>query len=117
MGALLWVVVLTLLCGLGDALGFVFAARVWQDGVFRWGEALRSALSFQFGVLMYWLALRELAQWGVVSAEAQTLVWFGATIIGVAALSGRVLRWPLMDQAVALLVLAGIAWLLLRTAE
>lgn len=117
MGAVLWVVVLTLLCGLGDALGFVYAARVWQDGVFRWGEALRSALSFQFGVLMYWLALRELAQWGVVSAEAQTLVWFGATIVGVAAISGRVLHWPPLDQGVALLVLAGIAWLLLRTAE
>lgn len=117
MGAMVWVVVLTLLCGVGDALGFVYAARVWQDGVFRWADALRSALSFQFGVVMYWLALRELARWGVVIPEAQTLVWFGATIIGVAALSGRVLQWSAIDQAVALLVLAGIGWLLLRTAE
>lgn len=117
MGTMLWVVVLTLLCGLGDALGFVYAARVWDVDGFRWGQALRSALSFQFGVLMYWFALRELAQWGVVSPEAQTLVWFGATIIGVAALSGRVLHWPLLDQGVGLAVLAGLGWLLVRTAE
>lgn len=117
MGTMLWVVVLTLLCGLGDALGFVYAARVWDGDGFRWGQALRSALSFQFGVLMYWFALRELAHWGVVSPEAQTLVWFGATIVGVAALSGRVLQWPLLDQGVALAVLAGLGWLLVRTAE
>jgi hypothetical protein len=117
MTTLLWVVVFTLLCGLGDALGFVHASRVWQDGRFAWTEATKSVLGFQFGVVMYWLALRELSAWGVVSAEAQTLVWFGATIIGVAALSGQLLRWHPADQAVALLVLAGIGWLLFRTAE
>lgn len=117
MGSVLAVVVLTLLCGLGDALGFIHAARVWQHGVFVWSEAVKSALSFQFGVVMYWLALRQLADWGVVSAEAQTLVWFGATIVGVAVLSGRVARWPALDQLVAVLVLAGIGWLLFRTAE
>lgn len=117
MMMLLWVVVFTLLCGLGDALGFVHASRTWQDGRFAWTEAAKSALGFQFGVVMYWLALRELSAWGVVSAEAQTLVWFGATIIGVAALSGQLLRWHPADQAVGLLVLAGIGWLLFRTAE
>lgn len=117
MTSLMWVVVFTLLCGLGDALGFVHAARVWQDGRFAWVEAAKSALGFQLGVAMYWLALRELTRWGVASAEAQTMVWFGATIIGVAVLSGQLLRWHPADQAVAALVLAGIGWLLFRTAE
>jgi hypothetical protein len=117
MGSVMLVIVLTLLCGLGDALGFIHAGRVWQQGEFAWREALKSALGFQFGVAMYWLALRELTRWGVVSPEAQTLVWFGATIVGVAALSGQLLRWHPADQAVALVVLAGIGWLLFRTAE
>lgn len=117
MGSVTMVVVLTLLCGLGDALGFIHAGRMWQQGEFAWHEALKSALGFQFGIAMYWLALRELTARGVVSPETQTLVWFGATIVGVAALSGRLLRWHPADQAVALVVLAGIGWLLFRTAE
>jgi hypothetical protein len=117
MVSLLTVVVLTLLCGLGDALGFVYAGRVWQGDRFVWAVALKSALGFQLGVTTYWLALRELTRLGVVAVEAQTLIWFAATIVGVAAFSGKALRWPPGDQAVALLVLAGVAWLLVRTAE
>jgi len=44
----------------------------------------------------------------------QTLIWFSTTLIGVAALNGRFLQWPSSDQAVAMLVLIGIAWLLVR---
>ena len=105
----------TLACGAADALGFVQAARVWQGGSFSMREALFSAACFQFGVAMYWIALRTLSAWGVVSTEAQTLVWFAATIIGVAILSGQFLRWQVLDQSVAIGVLAGIAWLLART--
>lgn len=105
----------TLACGAADALGFVHAARVWQHGVFVGREALYSAACFQLGVAMYWVALRTLHAWGVVSTEAQTLVWFAATIVGVALFSGQFLRWPLLDQAVALMVLLGMAWLLVRT--
>jgi hypothetical protein len=105
----------TLACGAADALGFVHAARVWHGGQFVWREALLSAACFQFGVAMYWIALRTLSSWGVVATETQTLVWFAATIIGVAILSGQFLRWQALDQSVALGVLAGIAWLLART--
>ncbi|MBK7613877.1 MAG: hypothetical protein KA375_13040 [Vitreoscilla sp.] len=105
----------TLACGAADALGFVHSARVWQGGSFQGREALLSAVCFQFGVSMYWVALRTLSAWGVVSTEAQTLVWFAATIIGVAILSGQFLRWQALDQSVAIAVLVGIAWLLART--
>lgn len=108
------VIALTLLCGLGDALGFVYAGKTWEGGHFAWHQALKSALSFQFGVVMYWLALRELQNWGVVSPETQTLVWFGVTICGVAALSGQLWRWQMSDQLVAGCVVLGIGWLTCR---
>jgi hypothetical protein len=66
---------------------------------------------------MYWQAVRELAQHGVVAPEIQTLFWFVATIIGIAALSGHFIRWPLADQLTAAAVLLGIGWLLVRTAQ
>lgn len=116
MWTALMVALLTALCGFGDALGFIHAGRVWHEGRFVWSEALKSALGFQFGVAMYWLALRELTAHGVIAPETQTLFWFGATIIAVALMSGQFLRWHFADQLVAAAVLSGIGWLLARGA-
>lgn len=114
----LWILLAaTLACGAADALGFVYAGRIWHGGGFDWRSAVVSGLCFQFGVAMYWIALRTLTGWGVASTEAQTLVWFAATIIGVAILSGQFVRWQTLDQGVALAVLAGLAWLLVRTGD
>lgn len=107
----------TLLSGFGDAEGFVHASKIWQEGRFVWSEALKSLAGFQFGMLMFWLALWKLSDFGVVAVETQTLFWFVATIIGVALLSGRLLRWPAIDQAVAIGVLAGLSWLMYRGAR
>ena len=107
----------TTLSAYGDAEGFVHASRVWQNGRFVWIEALKCLAGFQFGMVMYLLALWKLSTYGVVAVETQTLFWFAATIIGVALLSGRVLRWPVIDQAVAVTVLAGIGWLMCRGAR
>lgn len=117
MGTVLLIALFTLLSGIGDALGFIYAGRVWEGGRFHGIEALKSAASFQVGVAMYWLALRHLEAQGVVAVEAQTLFWFAATVIGIAVLSRQVIRWPLPDQAVAVTVLIGIGWLLYRTAD
>lgn len=116
MSGIYWVILLMLLCGLGDAQGFIYASKIWQVGSFSWSDAAKSALGFQFGQSMYWLALRDLKTMGVASSETQTMVWFGATIIGVAALSGQLFRWQPLDQLVAVIVLCGIGWLLYRTA-
>lgn len=104
----------TLLSGVGDALGFIHAGKVWQDDQFVWREALWSALGFSAGVFMYWLALRHLTEFGVASTEVQTLFWFGITLVGVAVLSGQFVRWQAVDQAIGFAVLAGIGWLLVR---
>lgn len=113
-GSIAFIVMFTVLSGLGDAEGFIHASKVWQDGRFVWAEALKCIAGFQFGMLMYWLALWKLSSHGVVAVEIQTLFWFSATIIGVALLSGRMLRWPAIDKAVAVAVLTGIGWLLCR---
>lgn len=117
MSALFLIVLFTLLSGIGDALGFIHAGRVWQNGRFDWLEALKSAGAFQAGVMMYWFALRHLQAHGVVAVETQTLFWFSATVIGIAILSRQFFRWPLPDQAVACAVLMGVGWLLYRTSR
>jgi hypothetical protein len=117
MSSVALIAVFTLLSGLGDAEGFIHASKVWQDGRFVWREALLCVAGFQFGMLMYWLALWKLSGHGIVAVELQTLFWFGATIVGVAVLSGRIISWPPIDQIVAAAVLAGICWLMYRGAR
>jgi len=109
------IVVLTLVSGFGDAQGFIHAANIWQSGRLAWDELVKSALGFAFGITMYWLALRSMKEIGIVAPEIQTVIWFGVTIAGVALVSGSFLKWQVADQAVAVLVLVGIGWLLLRT--
>jgi hypothetical protein len=113
--AWLLILVLTLLSGVGDAYGFAHAARVWHDGRLAWNELARSAAGFAMGIGLYWLVLKPMTRVGITAPEIQTMAWFGVTLIGVALISGRFLGWPRLDQAVALAVLAGIAWLVART--
>ena len=117
MNSVVLIAVFTLLSGLGDAEGFIHASKVWHEDRFIWREALKCIVAFQFGTLMYWLALWKLSGHGVVAVEIQTLFWFAATIVGIAVLSGRLIDWPAIDQAVAAAVLMGIAWLLYRGAR
>jgi hypothetical protein len=117
MTSVFLIALFTVLSGIGDALGFIHAGKIWQGGGIDWSHALKSAAGFQFGVVAYWFALRLLAQYGVVAVEVQTLFWFGATIVGIALLSGQLLRWPATDQIAAGAVLLGIGWLLYRTAR
>lgn len=111
------IVVLTLLSGLGDALGFVHAGRVWDDGRFVWLEACKSAVAFQLGAIAWWVALKYLATHGVVAVEVQAIIWFAATMLGIALLSRRFFLWPPADQCAAIAVLVGVAWLVVRTAQ
>ena len=106
---------ITVLSGLGDALGFVHAAKIWREGKLVWEELAKSASGFGFGIAMYWIVIRFLHQVGVVSAETQTILWFGVTIIGVALISRKFFAWQTIDQVVAMLVFFGMGWLLLRT--
>jgi len=109
------VVALTVISGFGDAQGFIHAANIWQNGRLAWDALAKSALGFAFGISMYWIALRWMKEIGIVSAEIQTLAWFAVTIIGVALASGNFVKWQVSEQVVAVVVLVGIGWLMLRT--
>jgi len=52
---------------------------------------------------------------GIVAPEIQTLIWFSITILGVAIISRSFFRWQTIDQLVGVAVLAGVAWLMVRT--
>ena len=113
----LLVLVLIVLSGFADSLGFVYAAKIWQAGAVSWPDFGRAWLGWVVGITLYVVSLRYMAPLGVTSAEMQTAVWFAMTIIGVVIFSGRFFSWPRVEQVVAILVLAGLGWLLVRTGE
>ncbi len=106
---------ITVLSGLGDSQGFIHAAKMWQGGRLVLSEFGKSALGFGIGIGSYWLAVKYLKELGVLSPEIQTLIWFAITLVGVAFISGKFLRWQIIDQLIAFAVLLGIGWLLFRT--
>jgi len=115
LGSYLIIILLTIFSGLSDAQGFLHAARIWQGNGLIWGELGRSALGFVVGIALYWVALRSMNAVGITSPEIQTIGWFGVTLIGVAFVSGSFIKWTFVDQAVTLIVLIGIGWLIFRT--
>jgi len=111
------ILLFTALSGIGDAQGFVGASRMWSGTGVVWPELARSGLGFGLGAFGYWFAVRYLRDLGVEAAEVQTLFWFAVTLVAVGLLSGAVARWQMVDRAVALAVLVGIGWLLVRIPE
>jgi len=113
----LLVFVLIVLSGFADSLGFVYAAKIWQKDGISWIDVGKSSLGWAVGITLYVFSLRFMTRLGVTSAEMQTAVWFAMTIIGVVVFSGKFFGWPRLEQLVAILVLAGLGWLLVRTGE
>jgi hypothetical protein len=111
------ILILLALSGFADSLGFVYAARIWQHDAVSWSNLGKSALGWWIGISFYLLSLKFMARVGVTSAEIQTAVWFAVTILGVGIFSGRFFTWPRLEQTVAVLVLVGLGWLMVRTAE
>jgi len=111
------IIAITLASGIADAQGFLHASKIWQEGKLVWDQLAKSALGFSAGIGSHWLSLRYMRELGVVAPEIQTLTWFAVTLIGVALLSGKIFKWPLVDQAVALAVLVGVGFLLVRRGE
>ena len=108
------IVGITLISGIGDSQGFIHAAKMWQNGKLVWLEFSKSASGFAVGIGTYWLAVKHLKEFGVLSPETQTLIWFCVTIIGVALMNREFFAWHKIDQVVAVFVFLGISWLLFR---
>lgn len=100
-----------------DSLGFIHAAKIWQKDTISWIDLTWSTMSWSVGIMLYVMSLRYLTRLGVTSAEVHTMVWFAMTIIGVIVFSGKFFSWPRLEQGVATLLLFGLGWLLVRTAE
>jgi hypothetical protein len=108
-------IVLVVLSGVGDSQGFLHSAKVWEGGKFIAVEALKSGAGFLAGAILYWFSIRYLKLLGLVTPEIQTILWFVVTLVGVALVSGKFIKWSPLDQAIAVLVIAGVGWLLVRT--
>jgi hypothetical protein len=108
-------VALTLASGLADSYGFVHAARLWDGGRLIPAELGRSSVGFALGITTYWIVIRFLDQLGVHSVAIQTVGWFGATLVGVAVVTGEFRGWGPANQIVALGVALGIGWLMVTT--
>ncbi len=109
------VAIITLISGVADAFGFIHAARIWQADRLVWREVGLSALGFAVGISAYWLMLRYMQQLGVTAPELQSIFWFAATMIGVALGSGAFFGWHPREQMIALAVITGVGWLLVKT--
>jgi hypothetical protein len=114
---LAFIVGITLISGIGDSQGFIHAAKMWQNGKVVWDELRKSASGFGVGIGTYWISVKYFKEFGVLSPEIQTLIWFGVTIIGVALIGRKFFVWERIDQVVAVFVFLGISWLLVRIVE
>ena len=108
------VITLTLFSGFADSRAFLYAAQTWPNDQLNLTTLGKSLLYFAIGILLYVLSLKYLRALGVHSATIQTSLWFLATIVGLALLSGEFLKWQRLDQAIAVIVAAGLTWLVVR---
>lgn len=109
------IIVISVLSGLADSQGFIHASKIWANNKLVWNEVGKSALGFAIGITLYWIVLKYMNAAGIVAPEIQTLIWFSITILGVAVISRSFFRWQTIDQLVGIAVLAGVAWLMVRT--
>lgn len=106
------VLVLTVASGVMDARGFVYAGRAWPEGSLDWAAVGQSLLAFFAGISLYIGAVRFMQAMGLHAVSLQSGVWFVATAVGIAALDGSVTQWSRGQQVVAIIVMAGLAWLI-----
>jgi hypothetical protein len=106
------VLLLTVLSGAMDARGFVYAGRAWPEGQIDCTAVGQSLLAFFAGISLYIGAVRFMQAMGLNAVALQSGIWFVATAVGIAALDGSVAQWSRPQQAVALVVMLGLAWLI-----
>jgi hypothetical protein len=111
------VLVLTVMSGVMDARGFVYAGRAWPSGVLDWTAVGQSLLAFFAGISLYIGAVRFMQAMGLNAVSLQSGIWFVVTAIGIAALDGTVGQWSRVQQLVALVVMTGLAWLIMTGHE
>lgn len=111
------VLLLTILSGVMDARGFVYAGRAWPQGQLDSIAVGQSLLAFFAGISLYIGAVRFMQTMGINAVALQSGIWFVATAIGIAAMDGSVVQWSRPQQMIALVVMGGLAWLIVTAHE
>lgn len=113
--SLIMILVLTVVSGIADAQGALWASRIWDNDRLNPDALLKATLGFGVGIGVYFIMVRFLRTVGVVSPEIQTAVYMMIMIVAVALVSRQFFAWNPLDQAVAVAILAGLVWLTVRT--
>lgn len=107
--------VLILLSAYFDAKGFHYAGFVWDNnGSFMSGRFFYSFFFFMFGILLYLISIRFFVLSGVNSSTLQTIIWFGATIIGVSIFNGDFKQWDIYQYIAFFFIFFSMIYLLVR---
>ena len=115
VGNLAVVGLLTIISGVMDARGFVFASRAWPGGQLDLKIALISLFSFAAGVTAYIVAVKFMQNAGIVGVALQSGIWFVVTAVGIAAMDGSLLQWTRPQQLVGIGVAIALGWLIITT--
>ncbi|MGH8261219.1 MAG: hypothetical protein ACREUG_16175 [Steroidobacteraceae bacterium] len=106
------VLLLTVLSGIMDARGFVYASRAWPQGRLDVRLAAASVLAFLAGLCLYITSVRFMKGVGVTAVSLQSAIWLVVTAIGLAAMDGSILQWSRAQKVVAIVIACGLTWLL-----
>lgn len=115
VGNLLVVGLLTIVSGLLDARGFVYAARAWPGGHLDTKVGLLSLLSFAGGLTAYIVAVKFMQNAGIQGVALQSGIWFVVTAVGIALMDGSIVNWSRTQQVVGVAVAVALCWLIATT--
>lgn len=107
-------ILFTLLSGWCDSQGFIYASKSWHNDHFLLGQAIRSLVTFNLGIISYVIAVRFLDQSGIITPEIQFVGWFVVALVGVAFSSGAFFKWQALDQIVGVGVIVALGWLIVH---
>ena len=115
LGFILAIIFFSVISGIADAQGFIHASQGWLYGRPIPLELLKSILGFLIGGLGYIATVYFLQKSGIFSVEIQTMIWFVTAITVLAVISGKIFRWGHLEQMIAVLLIIGIGWLVIKT--
>jgi hypothetical protein len=109
----LFAICVTLAAAVVEAHGYMTSFQALNGQVN--GNGLLKAYGwYSLGIAIDFFALYLMSKSSVFVPEIMATIFMVSTIIGIAIMSGQFMTWKLVDQAVGVLVVAGVAWLTYR---
>ncbi len=82
-----------ILTGYSDARALYHASRIFPGG-FSLKELTSSYVSFQFGIVLYWISVYFMQKLGINSLLIQSLAWQSVLTVCAAYFDGALSEWP-----------------------